>query len=393
MDTLARSEEQIPLTAGNARSRRSGVESMNFAARRPAAEITARSQLLAAELRAGRWDEPVEVLWRYREYLQMTAERLWVPPALDRLLGTCLEQTTYDGVEYMEGFARRFFCLIGAVSWQDEDVVISDSKVLHLVNPDDRTKSLCGSLKRGRFRSFAARGHFHQLSYGDTDYSRCKSCRLRGTEAFSHPAEDGFWRVLGSSETFGVKTESTEMVGAVKNAINAVLYQDEQPAGDGVFEAGRDALTAAIVAGAVERLAGLDWESLRARWLSARSSRLGSFYRLAYGRDGERAIPPSREDFAVILSELCPAEVLVEGKGNIFDPEDFADSRRQLEEWSLVPALLARCFPEMLALIQGELENPGSSGIFDNCGDDYRELNCQRLDGIWRRADLICRGD
>lgn len=386
---------EISLSDGDGRDRRPASDG-SFAAERPTAAIRAQAQEIGLAVKrdqAAGWDEAAAVLWRYRDYLVRTPERPSPPPSLQSLLNAGLEGATYDGLEYGEGYGRRYFALLGLVPWRSPHVAfgLKAEGKLHLVDPADSRRSVCGALTRILPHQRAARGHWAAAVGTRHDVvgrRPCQNCLARQDDV-PEALERGDFAVLEPGGTFPPtkRTEGMTMVGAVTDALEAAASAPEPPSGDELKMAARQGLTRGLSEIAAPRLAALEWETLRKHWFSTHL-RLGQFYRATYEAGKTTAAPPSADQWREVLSDVSFADALRpadEKSGMILDHNEYRHSYERLGEWGVVPGLLACCFPEMLDTIERELE--GTTKLLGGTSSDYRERLSDRLDKVWQRAD------
>lgn len=384
---------EISLSDGDGRQSRP-VQDGSFAAQQPTAAIRAQAQQIGMAVKRDQprgWDEAAAVLWRYRDYLTRTSERPLRPRALDSLLSSCLESVSYDELEYGEGYARRYFVLLGLEPWRTPHVAVGlkEEGKLHLVGPD-ATRSLCGALTQIRSRQFAARGHWAAAVGSRNPVAGrrpCKNC-LPHQERVPAALERGDFNILEHDNTFPPTrhTEGMIMVGAVTDALVAAAQNPEQPSGDQLKMAGRQGLTDGFGQIAAPRLAALDWDQLQRHWFTS-YLRLGLLYRAAYPQP---PAPPNASQWRQVLAGVSFADALRpndERSGMTLDPNDHRNDYERLSEYGIMPGLLAHCFPELLDTIERELE--GSTNLLRGLSTDYGERLRDRLDKVWQRADRI----
>jgi hypothetical protein len=188
--------------------------------------------------------------------------------------------------------------------------------------------------------------------------------------------------------------ERLELAENVRAAFKSALIAAESPAESQIVAPARAAFDEELKRLAVPRVASRDWASeLRPRFFTSRL-RMGSFYRAAYGDDGVRAPIPDRDDWQAIIASpwIYHASTRTDTCGPmIFKVGDYEFWRTSVEDGAILPGLLSRCFPEMLDLIERELEGRGE--VIGDVGDDFREKIHRRLEGVWRRADRMRRGE
>jgi hypothetical protein len=393
--TTSSTTKSIPLTASPNRNRRAPV-GLSFAAVEPDESIMVQARLLRQEILRGDWDEAALVLWRYRADLEMTAERPFIPKALHLLRNSCMEEASYDGTEHIEGQARRFFQLTGAIPWKSPVVVRSGAPdgeqvaLLHLRDPAQSTQTVCQTIKRISSSQAVARGHF-EACYPEgvvANHRVCKIC-ARHADTIDGALEESYFRVLERNDEFPPPrvTEWMDAIGSLFDGLETALDRETAPTGTELREAMRSALASFLCELAARRLAALEWEESRKRFFAI-DLRLGAFYRAAYGRNGERAQAPTLAAWRQVLTTDLTSLVLPEiydSAGTIVDHTDWKQRCADLDEHVVVPGLLAHCFPEMLDLIERELEGPPR--LLKGLSDDFYDRLTKRLDGVWQRAD------
>lgn len=385
---------EISLSDGDGRQSRPAQDG-SFAADRPTAAIKAQAQEIAMAVKRdypGGWDEAAAVLWRYRDYLTRTSERPLRPRALETLLSAGLESIAYDGLEYGDGYARRYFVLLGLEPWRTMHVAVGlkEEGKLHLVDPNDPKRSLCGALTRIISRQYAARGHWVAATESRSPVAGRRPCRncLRYQDQVPAAGERGDFAVIESSSTFPPtkRTEGMTMVGSVTDALVAAAQAEEPPSGDQLKMAGRQGLTGGLGEIAAPRLAALEWETLSRHWFST-YLRLGQLYRATYAN---APTPPTSAQWQKVLAGVSFADALRpndDRAGMTLDPNDYRTDYERLSEYGVMPGLLAHCFPELLDTVERELE--GSTNLLGGLSTDYGERLRDRLDKVWQRADRI----